>query len=534
MDKRIFRLQVYAAVRVNAVCILIFLAGLGIFLSCTPKYNDDFWYSTPMRSWFESQGAVGLECGWGVLLSGVPWRAISEVWAEHCATDNARLGNILVPFFLLLPKWAASIPGIAAWTLCMRSSFILARVDWRRSGVVMAGLFLWSFAMAWSQHMGSLVYQFNYLIPSGLVTAYILYAARSSHKGSGMAFLFLAGIPVGAWHEGFTIPTLAGFLAVMICYRRCRKKRYIVASAGLIAGVALLIAAPAGSVRLDREFLHGLSLSRGVLSLLAGHPVFVLYSALMIIRVCRRGLKSLGPLPLFIISGSMVILAIQFLTTGERRVGWWADVMSIIGVMYMTVNFFRSVPENRMRPWYLAYTMLAVAMCVHWAAIDIYTLRLRQTFLGVLQRHYAGERVVFADISLFTDLPAICVGTPDVGMLFSPYTLPYLNRYYHSEDSAVYLTVIPLSLQKVTAASGESVPGGTDIRKEKGFFFSEGRCGYAEEREMSVSLNNGIKTAVRFICWPFRSSGDGREYVFYYPWHGNWILQTGNIERIEK
>lgn len=534
MDNRVLRLPACATGCVNAACILFFLAGLGIFLAFTPKYNDDFWYSTPLRSWFESQGAVGLECGWGVFRSGVPWRAISEVWAEHCATDNARLGNLLVPFFLLLPKWVGSIPGIAAWALCMRSSFILARVDWRRSCVVMTGLLLWSFAMAWSQHMGSLVYQFNYLIPSGLVTAYILYAVRPSRKGSGMVLLFLAGIPVGAWHEGFTIPTLAGFMAVMISCSECRKKRYIVASAGLLAGLALLIAAPAGSIRFGREFLHGVSLSRGVLSLLAGHPAFLLYSALLAVRICRKGTGGFGPLSLFIMSGSMVILAIQFLTTGERRVGWWADLMSVTGVMYMTVDFLRSVPERMTGPRRIAYVMLAAAVCVHWATVAIYTLRLRDTFTGVLRRHCEGERVVFADIPLFSDLPAICAGTPDAGMLISPYTLTYLNRYYHGENKAAYLTVIPLSLQNVTAESGESVAGGTDIRKEKGLFFSEGRCVYAEEREVRVTLDNGMETDIRFICWPFRSAGDGREYVFHYPWHGSWQLQTGDIERIER
>lgn len=522
----------------NAVWAALYLVGLGIFLVFMPKYNDDFWYATPLREWFAAIGCSGLECGMrDVATHGVPFRAIAEVWREHCVTDNARLCNLVVPFFLILPKWVGSLLALGAWAVVMRVSLRLAGVDMRRSPVVMAALILWSFAMAWQQHMGSLVYQFNYLIGSGVIMWYILFALETGDSFHRLVLLFLAGTVAGAWHEGFSLPTVAGLAVVMLVFKRCRRKNLAVAMAGLLCGAAILMLAPAGQERLGRELLHGMSLSRGMLRLIAGHPAFLLFMAMWVAGLERRGRKVVTPLMVFIIAGSVAILAVQLLTTGERRVGWWADMMSVVGVSALLEEMRRPGGPAVRRMLQAAYIAGGVAVCAHWAAVDAYTLGIRKTFAEILDRHVRrGQRVVFSDIPVFGDIPAICAGIPDVGLYISPYTLPYLDRYYHGDNKEDYLTVIPSALRHVSAEAGEEVPGGSGMRRLGGLFFMKANTpGTPErkEREMTVTMTTGLRTSAVFICSPFVSERDGCEYNFCYPWHGNWKLMAGEIEKIE-
>lgn len=528
------RMSSYKNYYLSLLLIFLFITGIGVFFIVTPKYNDDYRYCYYLKDWFASQGFFGIDCGWGIFKAGIPIEAILKTCKDHFTHDNARIGNMIVPFFLILPKWVGSSIALIMWTLCMFCSFRLAKVRMNDILTVTVGVFLWSFMMAWSQSMGCLDYQFNYIIPSGLMMCLILYVTNTDGKGWNLVLAFLLAAVTGAWHEGFAIPVTAGSVALMISYKDFRKKKYIIVTLGLFAGILFLFLAPAASERMSRDVLRGLSRSLGLLRALVGHPAFLLFLLLLSVRSIIRKTLRIEPFVLFSLVSATVCIFLQIVTTGERRVGWWADLISITGIMYIIKDKL-SVLNNRYRmPVSVAGASLIVIVALHWIVVDMYTIRSRRIFDGILAEHTEGKKTVFADFPTFYSLPAICMNTPDVGMFVSPYTLVYLNWYHHSGDKDKYLTVIPEVLREVNSTAGIPVAGNSGLRRSCGSLFAAGQCEYAEAMIMRVGMSNGSETDAVFICYPFVSAKDGKEYVYYYPWHGNWKMLMGKIETIYK
>lgn len=78
-------------------------------------------------------------------------------------TDNIRLGNLLILFFLLLPKWVGSSIMTLLWVYGVMDALKLSGIDWYKSALVPLALFLWTFGILWSENYGVMDYQFNYL-----------------------------------------------------------------------------------------------------------------------------------------------------------------------------------------------------------------------------------------------------------------------------------------------------------------------------------------------------------------------------------
>lgn len=513
------------------ISMILWLSAIGIFLILTPKYVDDFWYLEHMRSWFEGQGVFNPYDGGNPFQAGMPWKEIGETITEHVQTDNARLCNMSVIPFLLLPKWIGSGIALLAWAMAVFASirlsgFRLTSITTSKNVfIVSVGIFLWTFCMSWSQLMGCLDYQFNYILTSGCLLGLIWYVVYHPVKTLGLITVFALSCIIGASQEGMACPVLAGTAVLMISNRVYRQPKYIVPFVGLGLGVLYLMLMPAAAERMGRDFLRG-----SVVFAMAGHPVFILFIMTLTIQCIRRKSIRIGDLLAFALISGLISIALQVLTTGERRVGWWADLMSVIGIMRILNN----VHVIDKQVWYFLSALLVGVAIAHWALVDVYTIKVRNVFGKVLTEHVGKSRsTVFVDCPTFYDLPIICMGQPDVGMFVSPYTLLYLNRYYHGEDHDKYLRVIPKSLKFIEETDGTPVAGNSGIRRTGNVYYMPGDSGYGEERIYHVTLDNGIETDCKFILYPFRSEGDGRIYTYCYPWHGNWKMLTGNIVKIE-
>ena len=79
-----------------------------------------------------------------------------------------KIKNLTLPnelcLLLFMPKWVGSGIAVLCLYYTVMASFRLIGVDWRRSDVVPLMLSMWYFLMPWQNHMGGLVYQFNYLL----------------------------------------------------------------------------------------------------------------------------------------------------------------------------------------------------------------------------------------------------------------------------------------------------------------------------------------------------------------------------------
>lgn len=104
----------------NYIFISVFIILIGGYLIIMPKHADDYWFLMEgLDKWFLKQGLTDANAGGDIIKYGIPWKEIKATWSYHYNFDNARLGNILVPFFLLLPKWVGS--GLCVW----RHGFLL-------------------------------------------------------------------------------------------------------------------------------------------------------------------------------------------------------------------------------------------------------------------------------------------------------------------------------------------------------------------------------------------------------------------------
>lgn len=329
-----FRQRVYALVRPylvwNTLWILLFCVGLGYFLIAMPKGLDDYWYSVYLRPWLESHGQLFPEEGVNIFRTGVPWSEIIETWRYHISTDNARLGNMLVVFFLLLPKWVGSGLALFAWVYVMRGSFRLAGIDWRKSAWVPVMLFLWTFFMPWRNGMSSMVYQFNYMFPSALVV--LLMEMLFKRENSRCLSAFIVAFFIGWWHEGFGVPLAIALMALILMDKKCRRARFYSATAGVCAALVLLLAIPS-SIHRAGELASGKGKEFAELMYdLAINVLYVMFVGLWLI-LGRRHKKIEGKgLVLFLLILGLVPILIMFRTYSDTRVTWLSQMVSIIGV----------------------------------------------------------------------------------------------------------------------------------------------------------------------------------------------------------
>lgn len=150
----------------NIVWMSLFVIGMGIFFIGMPKYLDYWWFLCFFGDWFRHNGVDYPTNGVNLFSAEIPWKEIQETWRDHYMYDNGRLGNIIVVLFLLLPKWIGSLLCLGVLIYVIIKSFDICGIDISRSALVSFGLGLWYILMPWQNHMGGLVFQFNYIIPS--------------------------------------------------------------------------------------------------------------------------------------------------------------------------------------------------------------------------------------------------------------------------------------------------------------------------------------------------------------------------------
>lgn len=521
----------------NRVFLLLFLLGLGILMVVTPKYSDDYNFMMQVRPWFAAQGIDNPTDGGDIFGYGVPWSLIRETWQLHIDHDNARLGNLLVVPALLLPKWPVSLLVLVMWVGVMWVSLKAASVDAGRSRLVAAAVFMWSFFMAWSQHTGALDYQFNYVMPSGVLFLYLYGVARSGGNLLPLILIFVCGIVAGAWHEGFTVPAASGLAACMLVSRQMRCVKYWVALAALLAGLGLIALAPGFADRIATSTGPENYTPARAASVVAGHSLyFILLVMLLWCRLAHKQMESKDRmLLLFLLVSGAVSLIIQFVASPARRGGWWCDIVSVVGVLVMLRVSAPLASRKLRRIRGAAYWILMLVSVAHWAAVDVYAFRLRHDADEILRKHLKeGERVVFADIDTFYDLPAICMNTPDCGMFVSDAQLHFFNLYYHDHNREEYLNVVPESLRLTDSGSGEAIAGTAGWRRIDGHIFREAVNGQRSWGDARVWINGKYAGALKFEFVPFTSEIDGKNYEYVYPWHGQWAFSLGKITRVDE
>lgn len=469
IDKHVMRERLTGPCYWNILWLFLYFAGIGFFLIFTPKYNDDHWFLSEMGDWFLNRDVFYITDGVNPFEKGMPWQEIIETIHYHYACDNARIGNMVVMPFLIMPKWIGSSICCLAWIYAVLQCLALAKIDYKKSPLLPIAIGLWYFGVPWQNHMGGLVFQFNYLIPSAIGIYIVRKLNTWTAKKSRLQCLeiFLLSVILGAWHEGFALPIIAGIVMVMICYKQSRNRLYCIAFAGMLAGVSLIVLAPSFSVRTGQLNLYYMAslwdmVKRfGKITLYYHSLILVLiFLEIVLYRVRGSIVFRNNRLLLFITASAIASIFVSFATTGSERSGWWCDLIVPVGILIS----LREVgwPGKK-------YSLIGITVCVVIGCLSIFSLLLTDyyTVRNVREcRKVISECIktnkfqVYNDWFVRFDAPLAWFTKIDRYLRGWQYLLPPCSHNkYGIINNTGYINIVPESLRDITVDSGTELVG---------------------------------------------------------------------------
>lgn len=516
-------LKTYAG-RLNFWLLAIYFALFGFFLIGMPKYIDDYWFMEFLRPWFDAQGIADPDGGGNIFKAGIPWREIAATWWHHYEYDNIRLANIMVVIFLMFPKWLGSGVALVAWMYAVVRGFGLAGLDWSRSPLLPVALALYYVLMPWSDSFGSMDYQFNYLVPAAGAVWLLM---RVSRRRTGLVWwtgTVVLGILVGWWHEGVGVPLACGLVALLI-FRPYRTPGVLITALAIFATVFTVLSGPGMGERVEGEASLVWPLPAWLISeFVRIEWVFVVDLLLMGVLLLKGGLKSLLT-PRTVVPAAICLasVAIMYVISVKPRVGWMCAEFSIV---LFTVLLPMALPC--MRGYNMANRIVGLVLigcvCAMMTVTDVEVVRLRKVGKEVVAK-VSGDRslrYVFAPLKYMSEQSPLQLMMPT--RMWGSTGQMYLCRYFTGDRGTARMYIVPEELESVTAESGESVPGSGGWRRYKGKYFRpvSGLEYTTFSRKVQLDFGKGYVDAF-CMASVFRSSADGRDYIFIEP-ELSWYL----------
>lgn len=512
----------------------LFLIGVGVFLIGMPKYADDYWFGSKLAGWFGEADPDAFNDGRN-FFSDFPWDELKYSLKWRYLNDNARLCNSLATFALMLPKWIASTVAWLSFALATIFSFRFAGIRMRISALVAVACFLWSFILPWGDKMGCVVFQYNYVLSTGLFMA-LLWLAWSITYTRGLKRTFgaiqlllmaLTGLIAGIWHEGFAIPFLAGFAVLILLRKEWRNPSIFALSTGILLGVLWLLHSPPVE-RLTHGNMFDCYSPLNFLLFLTVHEVNYISIPLFIVFLFssrRKRIFSNWPYIFFISSAFASYLLFIFLRHCERS-AWWYDISSVILVMMMAHDlwpeFFRKYDLRNA----IVTLPSIILMLMHWIISDVYVFKFRDEFGKVLKSQISNPgQVDFSNWPADSQLPWICASLPQRG--FYQYAFYFSETYYDLGRRVNAFYVVPEDLSRITGKEGWDVAGIPGLKEYLGHLYmpadsttfrncivyeSEGRDAYVCNVDFGYGNTQGFISPVKF-----QSLADGHCYYYIFP-----------------
>lgn len=500
------------------IVVMIAIAHVLIY-SFMPYTCDDYWYMTPFRGFF-----MGVD-------TSFPAESLWHCWSDHYQTDNIRLANIVFSFFLLLPKVLPSIicgllVGVILWM-----SAKMCNISSRNPLLVAILALMLSFLLPWYEQMFSLCFAFNYIWASAL-TISLAYIFFYKDKQVGVVLSLLLGIIVGAWHEGFSIPLLAGFMVYAFTNRRMINHRHIAIMCGLVVGILWLLHAPGLQLNVGNK-VPSLSLSSVFSKLVLYHiPLLVLLFSVIIASI-GKNTRNLIFDPIFVALSSICFIGAMMnliLNVGVRT-GWMGYLFGIIATIYLWKKMknarytqFKSVLKRTLA------IAVALFLFAHYAIVVYYSNKVRTEFETVIERYQeSSDGVVFADVTYDYQASPLAWKKP----YFENFTytwIPYwVDKYY---DCGKNLRVIPPCLINAEDLKAVKVKGDNPFMIYNGYLFApiDNDQYVAKEHYYEIDFGHVKKT---LMCTNFIfTTSKGNKYYFSFPQRATVHRWIGEIEEM--
>lgn len=386
--------------------IMLCAVGFGCFFICMPKHGDDFWYMEPFRDWFLKQGILYPEDGGNIFTAGFPWRDIKYCWKYHWIYDNMRFCNMAVAVMLLFPKWVGGAVVAISWTLAMKGSQLLMQSERhiKTALPIFLAIIMWVVLFPWYDMMGSEVYEFNYVVSSGLgISLCVWLRSYSASRGNLIAITIFSFI-LGGWQECFSFPILCGILASLPLLSGEQRKCRIYSACALSAGLVWLLCSPH-----YQDFLIGGGAKSAIalpgwgeiLLLAIRQPAFWVMSICMVAIALRGKWNVIWESPIYrlLLVSAFVSMLLPYFTKPLARVSWWADVASVIltirALEEIWFSLKRDWPIEKIRKMRIACIILEIGLFVMgiifaWTtAVD--SLRFRDNFHTTITDYLNGK-----------------------------------------------------------------------------------------------------------------------------------------------
>lgn len=522
----------------NAVWLFLFAVGMGIFLMVTPKYGDDYWYSWDLSEWYATQGIEDINGGGNVFTGGFPAKGIYRTIRYHTDTDNMRLANMVGPVALLGPKWLGSAVSWLALLLTVWGTLWLARVDIRRSWLVALGIALFVFVLPWYQQMGSLIFQYNYLL-AGLLSVGLLVGLLRRPRGPwAMAGFVMWCIVTALWHEGFTAPLLVSLVVVMVLYRNWRNRFTLIAALAMLGALFWHFSGTSDTANLTDAQWIGWDKRRFVTTLYYHRGLWIA-ALVLVVFLIHRGVRALATdgVAIFLIVGIFCSMGISYASVNVRA-GWWADLASII----LTLRLLRE-----MRTWQPGYrgwrgvlaTVVLLMSYAEMAVADANVILFAREYPEMIRRYRENPDVT--QFSTLNDYPWLSL--PFTQMLHDRYRYTYyLARFYRGDIPRTdNMKVVPAGLRNLDPARLEPLGGELGIYRYGPYLVAPlpdseqallrpagqpdapvptiGFVGFNDQfwlRNINIDYGWFVAPYRSLNCIPF-TGADGRRYLYLLP-----------------
>lgn len=538
-NKRFFSLFCF-----NTLFLSLFIVAIGVFMIGMPKYSDDLWYMFNLRDWFYEQNIYNFTLGGNILKYGIPWTDIFKTWHDHWLTDNIRIGNLLVIFFLLLPKWVGSGFALLILIYSIIECFRIADINFRKSPLVLLGILIFGICLPWWDRMGSMDYQFNYVLSTGVGLWFL--SRLKINNGTGKQtkiggitciITFLVGFLAGAWHEGFSIPIMIGVIFLLFMYKSCRNKNFYWGLSGIVIGIALISFTPGTFYRLSLFYNPSIdSLDDKLRYIILYNLIFYLFLVVCMLFILRKGIKLFlkDKLLTFCVINGLIPIIILTIIYNVPRITWWTQIVSLIGLIHI-LNIEWPIYWKRYKSTNLIFLIpLYILMLCHFVWCDLYVIKMRNTFIKGIEDYIAfPDKTVFGEVITLKNQEPICYKLPDA-LFFGIYlgqTGTILYPFVGKND----FKIIPKELKFTEASSGRLIKGGLGIREFNGrLIVEENKTSFPEFDLVKLKADYGKGYMEVFAySYKFKSEADGKDYRYIHlmsPWY---LQQFGELRSLK-
>lgn len=480
----------------------------------TPFQLDDYIFRSV---YFENNG-------WD---SGFSLRAMAGYISDIRAADNSRWANVMSPFSTTIQPWAALFPWVTG-VLTSLLIFLIARTIrkdfWAILALTWGAVFI---LLPWRNALFVADYALNYVWGAVINVVFILLTIRYMQTHKGFAWVCMAAILSGVWHEGFTLPTLAGLLVMTLTTRLKRDARWWVVGFVCLALCICNFLSEGMIRRLSNGGVQGAVATPVGLKGLVDYAALILGLAVMAAGACfsrgrtawKRCLKDPAFLTFAVagLCGAVFSLLLQH----SPRMAFYPGICYIAATgIFIRECRFRS--RNALRMLRIGGILSAVCCMAFSVSILTWTYRFyRQDRVIMRLMDQSATGTVFYDIIMPEEVPIYTLAYPAKSQYVDYITLWGLAQSQARDEAAV----VPTSLREARPADSESLGGGY-YRKGNAIYMEPGnldgtlpvRGDYRlDGGSFEVTFTDGSHEEIAGVAFPYRNAY-GERYVYLKPY----------------